>query len=224
MFEKIITSSVLVDDKNKLYKWALVLAWITILYNLAEGIISVILGFSDETLALFGFGVDSFVEVISGIGILHMVTRIRKSESENPDEFEKTALKITGTAFYILTAGLLLTAALNILYGREPETTFWGIIISAISILTMKILIDAKMLVGKKLNSQAILSDAGCTKACMYLSIILLISSLGYELTGIGAVDSIGAILIAFYSFREGKEAFDKARGIHCCDSHCKVN
>ncbi len=224
MFEKVIASSILEDERNKLYKWALGLAWITIIYNLLEGIISVGLGISDETLALFGFGVDSFVEVISGIGILHMVFRIRKNENENPDEFEKTALKITGTAFYVLTAGLLLTATLNIIYGAEPETTFWGIIISIVSIVTMKMLIDAKVIVGKKLNSQAILSDAGCTKACMYLSIILLISSVGYELTGIGGIDSIGAILIAVFSFREGKEAFAKSRGISCCDSNCKID
>lgn len=224
MFEKVIFSSETIEDKTKLYKWALILAWITILYNTVEGIVSVSLGISDETLALFGFGVDSFVEVISGIGILHMVTRIRRHENENPDNFEKTALKITGTAFYILTAGLIISAALNLIYNREPETTFWGIVISIISILTMKILIDSKIYVGKKLNSQAILSDAGCTKACMYLSVILLISSVGYELTGIGGIDSAGAILIAYFSFREGKEAFEKAKGKLCTDSHCKVD
>jgi len=48
---------------------AIVLAYITIFYNLAEGIVSVYFGLEDETLSLFGFGLDSFVEVISGVGI-----------------------------------------------------------------------------------------------------------------------------------------------------------
>jgi hypothetical protein len=61
-----------------LYRRALLLAWVTIVYNLAEGLVSIGFGLRDETLALFGFGVDSFVEVVSGAGILHMVQRIRR--------------------------------------------------------------------------------------------------------------------------------------------------
>jgi divalent metal cation (Fe/Co/Zn/Cd) transporter len=62
------------------------------------------------------------------------------------------------------------------------------------------------------LNSDAILEDANCTKACLYLSLILLLASVGFELTGIGGIDSIGAILIAIFSFKEGRESFEKAR------------
>ncbi len=64
-------------QRNTFYKWASALALVTILYNLLEGVVSVIFGFQDGTLALFGFGVDSFVEVISGIGIWHMIRRMR---------------------------------------------------------------------------------------------------------------------------------------------------
>ena len=73
--------------------------------------------------------------------------------------------------------------------------------------------VPVKMKVGKQLSSDAIIADANCTKTCLYLSFILLISSLGYELTGIGGMDSFGAIAISFFSFREGKEAFEKAEG-----------
>ena len=58
---------------KELYRKASLLALITIFYNLAEGIISVWFGAADETISLFGFGLDSFVEVMSGIGIWHMV-------------------------------------------------------------------------------------------------------------------------------------------------------
>jgi hypothetical protein len=69
--------------QNRLYQTALGLALFTILYNLAEGIIATWLGFEDESLALFGFGVDSFIEVISGLGIVHMITRIRQNPASN---------------------------------------------------------------------------------------------------------------------------------------------
>lgn len=208
--------------KASLYKWASALALITIFYNIVEGLLSVYFGFDDETIALFGFGLDSFVEVISGIGIWHMINRLKFNNGNNSDRFEKRALRITGTAFYILTVGLVVTSTLNIYQGHKPETTFWGIIIASISILTMWILIHYKIKVGKQLDSQAIIADADCTKACLYLSVILLLSSAGYELTEIGGLDSAGAVLIAGFSFREGRESFQKAKGNMTCA--CKEN
>jgi len=203
--------------KTSLFKWASALALITIFYNIPEGIVSVYFGIEDATIALFGFGIDSFVEVISGVGIWHMIRRLRQNGDESPDRFERQALRITGTAFYILTAGLIATAIVTLYQGHKPETTFWGIVIAAISIITMWTLIHYKIKVGRRLNSQAILADANCTKTCLYLSFVLLLSSIGYELTGIGGLDSVGAILIAGLSFREGREAFQKARGNLTC-------
>tara|TARA_B100000959_G_scaffold271761_1_gene320272 strand:+ start:809 stop:1465 length:657 start_codon:yes stop_codon:yes gene_type:complete len=206
------------QSKESLYKLAARLALITIFYNILEGIISVFFGLDDETIALMGFGLDSFVEVMSGIGIWHMIGRLQNNNNNvDPDVFEQQALRVTGTAFYILSAGLIGTAAINLYHGHSPETTLWGIIISFVSLITMWLLIHYKVKVGDKLKSPAILADANCTKACMYLSFILLLSSTGYELTGIGSLDSIGAILIAALSFREGRESFQKARGLTCC-------
>ena len=74
-------------DKTRLLKIALWLSIITVLYNIAEGVISVFFGANDDTLALLGFGVDSFVEVISGIGVLHMVLRMQRSSAESYDKF-----------------------------------------------------------------------------------------------------------------------------------------
>ena len=195
------------------YKRASLLAEITIFYNLIEGIVSVFFGITDETLSLFGFGIDSFVEVLSGIGIWNMVRRMRYDLVANPGFFEKRALRITGTAFYILAIGLVITAGVNLYQRQQPETTFWGIVIAVISIFTMWAFIHFKVKVGRQLNSDAILEDANCTKACLYLSFTLLLSSIGFELTGIGGIDSIGAILIAVFSFREGRESFEKSRG-----------
>jgi len=210
-------------EKESLYQWAYALAVITIFYNILEGLASIYFGTEDETLALFGFGLDSFVEVISGVGIWHMIKRIRSNHDANPDHFERQALKITGTAFYILSIGLIVTALISIFQGHRPETTFWGIIISLISIVNMWLLIHYKIKVGTQLDSQAIIADANCTKACLYLSIVLLLSSGGYELTGIGGLDSIGAIFIAGLSFKEGRESLQKAKGLSCsCQGSCQ--
>lgn len=215
-----MNSNQLSVDQNKLYTLALWLAVFTILYNLAEGIIATWFGYQDETLTLFGFGVDSFIEMISGIGIMHMIVRIRKQPNTHRDIFERSALKITGTAFYLLVAGLILGAVYIFFSGQKPETTFWGIVISMISIGVMLGLIHGKRKAGHGLRSEAILADANCTLVCVYMSIILLLSSGVYELTNLPYIDAVGTLGLAWFSYKEGKECFEKAGSDNYCD-HC---
>lgn len=208
--------------KNLIGK-ALGLSLITIFYNTIEGLISVYFGAGDNTLALLGFGVDSFVEVISGIGIAHMILRMKYSKVETRDAFEKTALRITGTAFYLLTVGLIVGSVLNIIKDVKPESTLPGIIIAGISILTMYWLMTSKLKVGKALNSDAIIADANCTKTCFYLSFILLAASGLYELFNIAYFDILGTLGIAYFAFKEGREAFEKVKSgnLLCnCEDH----
>lgn len=203
-------------NTENLYKRALWLAIITVVYNLLEGLVAIYYGVADETLALFGFGVDSFIEVLSGAGIIAMVLRIRQNPNTERGQFEITALRITGFSFYTLTVGLGATVIVNLIGGHQPETTLAGLVISIISIATMWLLIRAKRDVGHQLDSAPILADANCTLVCLYMSLALLVSSAVYELTGFGFVDSLGAIVLIYFSFNEGKEAFEKARGIEC--------
>jgi divalent metal cation (Fe/Co/Zn/Cd) transporter len=210
------------STKDKLYRAASFLAFITVAYNIVEGIVSAWFGAGDESLALFGFGLDSFVEVVSGAGIWHMVSRQRVRGEEEHDVFERRALKITGYGFYVLAAGLLISGCYDIYSGHAPKTTLWGIIVSCVSIVSMWLLIQLKVKVGKGLGSQAILADAACTRVCLYLSLILLVSSVGYELSGVGWLDAVGALWISWFSFKEGREALEKARGGQCsCSCSC---
>lgn len=202
--------------KQELFKDAFNLSLFTIFYNIIEGIVSMVLGYEDETLTLFGFGVDSFIEVISGIGIAIMVIRIKQNPESSKSNFEINALKVTGTSFYLLSAGLVAGIILNLIHHHKPETTFWGVIISMVSILVMVWLMNAKKNVGKKLNSDPIIADSNCTKVCVYMSIVLLASSLIYQFTGFVYADVIGAVGLIYFSISEGKEAFEKAKDIEC--------
>lgn len=198
------------------WQYALWLAIITISYNLVEGLVSIAYGISDESLVLFGFGVDSFIEVMSGIGILIMVNRIRQNPDTSRTPFEVTALRVTGRAFYILAFGLAITAVYNIITNHKPESTLPGLIISIVSIAVMWLLVVGKRKVGRTLNSMPILADANCTLVCIYMSLVLLASSYIYQLTGFGFVDSLGAVGLIYFSIKEGRESFDKAKGLEC--------
>lgn len=210
----------IITDKTtaaRYYRYALLLGIFTVVYNLGEGVLSVLFGVQDETLSLFGFGVDSFIECLSGAGIIAMILRIRKNPEIPKGQFEKLALRITGISFYLLAAGLLAMALFNIYTGHQPKTTRVGVIISLVSIAAMGGLVALKRKVGHALDSVPILADANCTKVCIYMSVVLLVASGLYALLGIGYVDSLGALGLIYFALREGREAFEKARGVEAC-------
>lgn len=167
----------------------------------------------DETPSLSGFGADSFIEVISGMGIAFMVICTRSKLQSPVSQFEITALRMTGTSFFLLSLSLLAAAAINLIYHMKSETTFWGIIISLVSIAVMYWLMISKKNIGRKLHSEPILADANCTKVCIYMSAVLLVSSLFYELTSFTYADIIGTGRLVYFSVNEGIESFRKAAG-----------
>lgn len=204
------------EQEQRLYTIALWLSVLTIAYNILEGLVSVVFAIQDETLSLFGFGVDSFIEVISGIGIAHMILRIRKSAHTKRDVFEINALKITGYSFYGLVAGLAVMIVHSVITHSVPTTTVPAAIIAVISIISMWLLIQFKLNVGNKLQSEPIIADAHCTRVCLMMSVVLLCASVLYEFVHIPYIDIAGTLGIMYYAWREGKECFDKAQNKTC--------
>ncbi|MBL8005590.1 MAG: cation transporter [Candidatus Kapabacteria bacterium] len=205
-----------ITSEQRLWSLTLFLSYCTIGYNVAEGIIASYFGLSDESLALFGFGLDSFIEVISGVGILMMVYRTRRHIS-NRTSAEQRALRISGTAFYLLALSLVIGAGITIWFGKKPETTIASIIITSISILLMWTLSSTKISLGKRLNSPAIIADGKCTRVCLWMSVVVLASASIFHFTSFGYIDAIGAIGLAYFSWKEGKESFEKASSEQLC-------
>src|SRR5690349_24729569 len=108
-------------DDTPLFRSAMFWAMFGIVYNLVEGVVSVWFGTEQETLSLFGFGVDSFIEAISALAIAVMVLRIWRSPDAPRSRFEATALSVTGWCFYVLALGLVVGAAINVWQGTRPE-------------------------------------------------------------------------------------------------------
>lgn len=203
---------------NRLWNQAFALAIATIAFNVVEGLVSVFFGIKDETLTLFGFGMDSFIETISATGVAVMIIRIRKNEYSERTRFEVMALRITGWCFYGLSAVLAAGAVLNIIHGSKPESTLAGVVISLISIASMVFLVIAKKRTGKKLKSKPIIADANCNLVCIYMSVVLLVSSGAYAIFQVGFIDILGTVGIIYFSVKEGKEALESAKGLSRCD------
>ena len=207
-----------VENRDRLFRLALSLAIVTVVYNIAEGLISAWFGIKDETLTLFGFGMDSFVETISALGITQMIIRIRSHPNSERGRFEVRALKVTGWCFYALGVILTVSAIYNLIHDRQPVSTTAGVIIAVISILSMWALIRAKTYVGKKLGSAPIITDARCNLVCLYMSLVLLAASGLWYLFHIPYIDLAGTAGLVYFSVKEGKEAFERAKGLDKCE------
>jgi hypothetical protein len=206
------TPSTVIATEKHLYRVAFGLALITILCSCAEGLVSTYFGYEEESLTLFGFGADSLIEMISGFGIAHMIVRIQWRPESLRNNFERTALQITGYAFYVLAIGLMTSSIYSLWTGHKPTTTIAGIVIAVLSIAVMWVLIHEKVRVGHQLHSDAILADAECTRVCIYMSVVLLAASGIYALTKVAYIDSIGTLGLAWLSMKEGRECFEKAK------------
>lgn len=201
------------------WRKAIALSVVTIAFNILEGAISTFFGARDESLSLFGFGVDSFAEVASSVGILLMTWRISSQSTSAKSSLERRAFMVTSISFFVISGALLVSAASSILVNHSPRTTLPGTLVSLLSIGLMLVLVRLKRQVGTVLGSEPILADARCGEVCIYMSVVLLASSLLYLVSGIGFVDSIGALGLSFLSLREGRSSWIASQSTKnsCC-------
>jgi divalent metal cation (Fe/Co/Zn/Cd) transporter len=189
-----------------LYRRALLLSYFTVGYNLAEGLISVFAGLLAGSIALVGFGLDSFMESLSGSV---MVWRFRKHGelSEREEEaVEKRATKWVAYTFFVLGAYVLFESAKTLYLNEIPAPSFLGIIIAIISVIIMPILFYAKYKTGKLIRSKSLVADSKETLACLFLSVVLLIGlGLNY-IFGLWQADPIVGLLVVAFLAYEGYE------------------
>lgn len=187
--------------------WAVRLSWFTVAYNIVEGLVSVGFGVKDESIALAGFGADSFIEVASALAVLWRF-RGEAGLAARPDlAGERRATRAIGWLFLALAGGTAAACVLKLWQRSGPDTTLPGVVISLASLSFMFWLWSAKKTVARELDSSTVAKDADCSLACIKLSGVLLAGSLLYALTpALWWADSAAALLLAFLIGREGLE------------------
>jgi divalent metal cation (Fe/Co/Zn/Cd) transporter len=191
-----------------------VLEYFTIVWNLLEGIVSVAAGVLAGSIALVGFGFDSFIESASG-GVL--LWRLHLDHPERREQAEKFALKLVGASFLILAVYVTVDAVKSLLKHEPPAPTYLGIGIAALSLLVMPLLARAKRRIAKEIHSHALEADARQTDICTYLSAILLGGLLLNAVFGWWWADPAAALLMIPIIVKEGIAAL---RGETCADCH----
>lgn len=189
------------------------LEYFTIGWNLLEAVFAIGAGAFAGSAALIGFGVDSVIESSSGLALLW-----RLQDGEKGERREQIALKLVGISFLLLAGYVAFDATTSLIFREEPEVSYVGIAVAALSLVVMPVLARAKRRVAANLNSAALKADSRQTDICAYLSAILLFGLGLNALFGWWWADSAAALIMTPIILKEGIEAL---RGKTCSDCHC---
>ena len=212
-----MSESVLLD-RRVLIQRGRHLEYFTVAWNLVEGALGVVLGAIAGSISLIGFGLDSFIEVVSGTALLWRMAV--DADAQRRELNDTRALRIVGLCFLLLAAYLSYQSAGELLVKRAPERSIPGIVLACASVVIMPILSKAKRKVGRELGSIAMDAEAQQTDFCAYLSLILLVALLMNALFGLWWADSVGTLLMVPIIAKEGLEAL---RGKRCADCNTRA-
>jgi cation diffusion facilitator family transporter len=198
-------------NTDRLYKKGLYLEYFSITYNVVEAAVSIIFGSFANSIALIGFGLDSIVEMLSGLILIWRLRQHGKISAETEERIEKKATRFVALTFFILGAYILFESVKKMVTVEIPEPSLPGIIIALASIIIMPLLMWQKYKIGKQINSRALVADSKETLACGFLSVALLLGLGANYQFGFWQADPIAGLIIVAFLFREGWEGWTEA-------------
>lgn len=205
-----MSTTLTIDERRALGRRAQLLAGASVAYNVVEAVIAITAGIVAGSVALVGFGLDSVVEVSSGLIILW---QFRHSM---PQTRERLALRLMAFSFFALAAYVAVESTRALVLGSDPDPSPVGIGLAAASLVVMPFLSWAQRRTGKALGSNAVVADSTQTLLCTYLSAVLLVGLLLNATLGWSWADPIAGLVIAAIALKEGRDAW---RGEGCCGS-----
>jgi divalent metal cation (Fe/Co/Zn/Cd) transporter len=180
----------------------------TIAYNIAEGIIAIGAGLAAGSIALLGFGFDSWIEVAAATVVLARL-RAELRGGYVDEAKQRRALRFVAVTFFALAAYVIVEGIRDLLIGTVPEASPVGIALTAASIVVMPWLAVRKRAAGRWMRSRLVVADAAETMLCAWLSVSTFAGLLGYALLGWTWLDPAAGFVIAAFALKEGREAWE---------------
>lgn len=201
--------SVPVADRPALLRRGLHLEYLTVGWNVVEGVIAIAAALAAGSVALLGFGIDSFVESASGsVLIWRLRAEQQGTDAEAIEAIERRAERLVGASLFLLAAFVAFDALRTLVSGDRPEPSGVGIALTAVSLAVMWWLARAKRRTALALGSRALEADAFQTTACWWLSIVVLVGIGLNALFGWWWADPVAAVGMCYFLIREGREAW----------------
>ncbi len=201
-------------SREALVRRAVRLEYLTVGWTVVEGIVAVGAGLAAGSVALLGFGIDSFVETASGLVLLWRFRAERGArDPEAIERLEHRALRLVGATLFLLAAWVAFDASRTLWERERPDPSAVGIALTSVSIVTMRWLARAKRRTAALLGSRALEADAFQTTACFWLSVVTLGGIALNAAFGWWWADPVAAFAMVPLILKEGREAW---RGEEC--------
>lgn len=208
------------SERPALVKQGLRLEYLTVGWNIVEGVVSVAAALAAGSVALLGFGIDSFVETTSGLILIWRLRAERRArDPEEVDRLDQRAHKLVGLSLFLLAAYVAFDATKALITRERPEPSLVGIAITSLSLTVMWWLARAKRRTARRLGSRALEADSFQTTACFWLSLITLVGIALNAALGWWWADPVAALGMTWFLVAEGRESW---RGEDCgCGGAC---
>ena len=203
-------------DRGVLLKRGFRLENISLGWKLIEVTVAVIAGVIAGSVALIGFGVDSFVESSSAAVIIWRILSESRNKT-NPEKIyliERRAQRLVGLSLLAFAIYILFQSGSALVLQERPEVSHTGIILAVLSLAVMWWLARSIRRVGQQLHSHAIEADSSQTLACWWMSLSLLVGLGLNALFGWWWADPLAGIAISALMLREAKSVWS---GKDCC-------
>lgn len=200
------------EERARLERRARLLAWGGNGYHLIELAVALVAGVLASSPSLLGFGGDTAVELFSGVVIAWLFTGKRIGSAAA----ERRAQRLIALTFFALAVFVTVEALRSLLGAHQPETSWLGIALAAVTVPTMPLLARAKRNVGQQLASAATVKEGQQNQICAYLALALLAGLGASALFGWRWADPAAALVIAAVAVYEGRETW-RGEGCDCC-------
>ncbi len=204
------------SGRANLLRRALRLEWLTVGWNAVEGVIAVAAALAAGSVALLGFGIDSFVEAVSGAVILWRIGAERRAkDAERIKRVEDIARRGVALSLWLLAIYVAADATVALANGERPSSSAVGLALLVLSIAVMKWLANAKRAVALALHSHAMEADAAQTDFCWKLSVVALVGLVANAVLGWWWADPVAALGLAALIAVEARRTWKT--GTACC-------
>jgi len=194
------------------HKKALLSEYFTVGWNVIEGVVAIAAGVVAGSIALVGFGLDSYIEVASGLVLIWRLRKHGFTEEEEEEAAEKRAVLFVGVTFLLLAVYVIYESGKKLFFQERPEESLIGIILAFLSLIVMPLLAVYKKKIAAEINSRALRADALETLVCSYLSLTLLLGLGANAIFGWWWADPVAALGMVYFLINEGWEAIEESR------------
>jgi len=177
---------------------------LTIAWMLIEGTVAIGAGVAARSVLLTAFGIDSVIELLSGLALYR---RLTGSES-----LERQTVRLSAVLLLALCGYVVVSSVAGLALGLRPEGSVAGLAVSAAAIVAMPLLARAKARVNQVLQSPSLRADIAETVSCAYLAAVTLAGLLLSMVWGLWWAQYVAALALLLWLVPETKEAFEEWR------------